>query len=553
MRGDMLTVRDALELPAFDAAEIVAGDSGLDNVIRWVHIVDIPEATFDWARGGELLLTSGVPFTEEPGSGESLIASLAEKGLAGVVLSRGHALERAPERMRRAADEQDLPLIEVPPDVPFIELTEAVFTYLVDQQYALHAQAEDIHRELMNLVLEGDTLQGLAEALASFLDRSVAVESEAFDVLASSRVGPVDEARKRSVAEGRTTPELAERLLERGIYERLLEQRGAMRVPPMPDLGMTMERIVAPIIVARRIIGYVWIIAGDRDLTELDELAIGHAATAAAVLLLKEREVQDAELRLRGDLLDQLLALEGPPRPELVERVQKLGFHANRPYEVTVIQGRTPAGESQLSLPRKIERWLNQVNGPALVVPRGEQVVVLLQSGHPPQALPLARRLVDSMDHPAQPLRVGVGEPVDELVKVRRSYGQAAEALRIAQDLGREPGVYGFRDLGLYHWLHHLAPDVLSANPYLQAVRELARHDRQHNGELLTTLEAFLEAGGHRTVASAQLNIHRNTLAYRLERIQEELGLDPTDPTLQAELVVALRAYRLRGEEDQTH
>lgn len=546
----MLTVRDALRLPAFAEAELVAGDPGLDNEIRRVHIVDIPAPTLNWARGGELLLTSGLSLAEDPDSGIELIARLSQKDMAGLVLSTGHAVDRAPQGMMEEAEALEFPLIEVPEHVPFIDLTEAIFTTIIDEHYSLRAQADEIRRSLMKLVLEGDTLQGVADALASFLSRSIAVESEAFDVLAAARVGPVDEARKRSVAEGRTSPELAERLLERGIYDELLEQRRPMRVPPMLDLGMTMDRIVAPIIVARRIIGYVWIIAGDRELNELDELAIDHAATAAAVLMLKEREVQDAELRLRGDLLDQLLGLSGAPGPDLAERVHKLGFNVNRPYQVMIVQGRPPAGESQLSLPRKIERWLNQVDGPALVVPRGERVVVALQSGRPAQGLPLARRLIKSMDHPAQPLRVGVGDPVGDLKDLNRSYGQAAEAIRVAEELGKPPAVYSFQSLGMYHWLHHLPEEVLEGNRYLQAVRSLAEHDREQNGELLPTLEAFLNAGGQRSAAAEELNIHRNSLAYRLRRIEDVLDLDPTAPDHQAELTIALRAHRLRSERE---
>ncbi len=542
----MLTVRDALQLPAFAEAELVAGASGLDNEIRRVHIVDIPAPSLNWARGGELLLTSGLSLAEDPESGQKLITRLSRKGLAGLVLSTGPAVDRAPLGMLDAAEGREFPLIEVPGHVPFIDLTEAIFTKIIDEHYALRTQAEQIRRSLMKLVLAGDTLQGVADALASFLGRSIAVESEAFDVLAAARVGPVDEARKRSVAEGRTSPELAERLLERGIYDELLEKRGPMRVPPMPDLDMTMERIVAPIIVAQRIIGYVWIIAGDRDLNELDELAIDHAATAAAVLMLKNREVQDAELRLRGDLLDQLLSLSGAPEPDLAERVHKLGFNVNRPYQVMIIQGRPPAGESQLSLARKIERWLNQVDGPALVVPRGDRVVVALQSGRPAQGVPLARRLVESMDHPAQPLRVGVGNSVDSLQDLSRSYGQAAEALRIAEELNRPAAVYSFHSLGMYHWLHHLPEEVLEGNRYLHAVRALADHDQTQKGELLSTLEAFLDAGGQRSAAAEKLNIHRNSLAYRLRRIEEVLNLDPTHPAHQAELTIALRAHRLR-------
>jgi hypothetical protein len=88
------------------------------------------------------------------------------------------------------------------------------------------------------------------------------------------------------------SPEVTKRLLETGIYQQLLTKMRAVRVEPMPDLGMTMERIVAPIMVEREIHGYIWIISGSRPLTELDEMAIRHRATVAAFLIFKEQAVR---------------------------------------------------------------------------------------------------------------------------------------------------------------------------------------------------------------------------------------------------------------------
>ena len=63
-------------------------------------------------------------------------------------------------------------------------------------------------------------------------------------------------------------------------------KRQPVRLEAQPDLGMTMERIVSPIVVGGEIYGYIWIVAGDHPLTDLDELALDHAATVAAQLAL---------------------------------------------------------------------------------------------------------------------------------------------------------------------------------------------------------------------------------------------------------------------------
>jgi purine catabolism regulator len=540
----MLTVREALDLPALEAAELVAGEGGLENAVRWVHIVDLPHPKFEWVQGGELLLTSGYGLSDDK---QNPIPMLAAKGLAGIVLSLGERFERTPSVLRAAADVHDLPIIETPPDLAFVELTEAILREILDQQYSLRQQGDEIQRSLMDKVLAGDSLQDVAEALAEILGRSITVESEAFDVLAAAEAGPVDEARVRSVRAGRTNPELAEELIERGIYSRLLNERRPIHVAPMPELGMTMERIVAPVLVAQKIVGYVWIISGDRAMTDLDELAIDHAATVAAVILLKEREVRRAELERRGDLLEQLLEVKDPPEAALVERVHRIGFRSDRPFQVLLIEGAPAASERTHALPRNVERWLEEVNGPAMVSSRAELVVVVLQSQAPGLGAPLAERLVAELSHPSLPLRIGVGGPVDELTELRTSFNQATEALELAHGLGRGEGTVTFAELGMLHWLHHLPEELLRENAYFRAIGTLTLHDASHGGELLDSLEAYLRSGGKATQAAQTLSIHRNTLAYRLRRIEELLGLDMSQPRARFELYAALQAYRMRA------
>lgn len=62
----MLTLREALEMPVFATAQVVAGHAGLDNEIRWVHIVEIPDAHYQWKRRGVLLLTAGYGLRDAP-------------------------------------------------------------------------------------------------------------------------------------------------------------------------------------------------------------------------------------------------------------------------------------------------------------------------------------------------------------------------------------------------------------------------------------------------------------------------------------------------------
>lgn len=571
----MLTVRDALAMEVFAGAKVVAGATGLGNEIRWVHIVDMPDSQFKWVKGGELLLTTGFGLKARPEKQATLVPDLAAKGMSGLVLSTGYYFDAAPKVMREAGDRLGFPIVEVPPELMFIDVTEAIFTRIVNEQYDLQQRAYAIHRRLTELVLEGGNLAQVAEALAGALERSVAIESAAFRTLAAAEHGPTDTLWSQS-APDQVPPELIQRFLGQGIYERLSAERRPLRVKPLPDLGMTMERVAASIIVDRQVYGYVWIIAGDRPLTELDTLAIDHAATVSALLMLRDKAVREAEQRARGDLFEQWLAGAAPEGP-----AHQLGMRLDRSHAVFVITGAAATAD----LAAEVERWLREEGQAALVVAREERVVAAIESKTAEHSRAVAEALDaalwprsragdaersrrDSPHAPTAfaspgatahrergdraPILIGVGQAYPARAGLRRSYDEALEASQIGVLMGRRQGLVAFADLGLMHWLFHLSAEQQAENRYVQVVSDLRDYDEQHHGDLLHTLETYLDSGNALAEASAALNVHRNTLLYRLRRIEELTGLDLKNPANRLNLHIALKSFRIKAEKNRT-
>lgn len=541
----MLTLREALKFPCFERARVVAGEGGLDRVVRRVHVVDIPDATYTWGKDG-LLLTAGYGLKDSPERQAALIPALARNGLAGMVFSTGWYFESTPQVIRAAAEAHEFPVIEVPPDVEFISITEQLYTEIVNHEFALKERADDIHHRLTQLVLEGGDLAALTRTLADILERSVLIENVASEVLATAQHGPVDEARSRAVEIGRTPPERVQHLLRRGLYSELQTRRSPVRFGTIPDLGMTMERVVAPIVVGREIYGYLWVVAGDHPLTDLDELAINHAATVAALVMLKEQAVRDAQQTSRGDFLAQLLRLEGDPDSLLLERARAAGYQFDPSHQVLFALSR-PVGSGTLAqTAARLDNWLYGLGEWGLVVARERGVALVVESKLATTGQRLAERLAAEISNPAQPLMVGVSDvhPADK--SLRRLYDEANEAAEIGQRLRPDPPIVCFWELGLLDWLYRLPADAMRSNPYWLKIEMLAQHDSRTNSDLLHSLEAYLEYGGALAEAAAAINVHRNTLLYRLGRIEEIADVDLKEVKQRLNLHVALKGYRLK-------
>ncbi len=544
----MLTVRQAIELPVFSPARLVAGKLGLDNPIHWVHIVDIPEAHYEWKRRGVLLLTAGFGLRDDNDRQAALIPKLVEQGFAGLVLCVGYYFDETPAEIKQAADSLNFPIIETPPDLLFIEITEAILERIVNRQFALLQQSNRISAQLTELVLQGANLDELAARLADLLQRSITIEDPAFRILASAQHGAVDEARQRSLVNGRTTPEVAQYLLNAGIYTQLLERMVPLRVPPIPELQMNMERFVAPIIVDREIHGYIWILAGDHPLTELDELAISHGATVAALILFKDLAVRQAEETLRGDFMERLLRGENESGA-FSEQAVKLNYHPEQPHQVFLIDAPLTIGGDTGLFQQSVGQWLQAQELVPLMTWRDEQLVVVLENDADETGEQIASDLAQKLSHPAQQVLIGVGKAYQSLEDnagcVRRSFEEAREALHIALAMGQNEGVITFNDLGLLYWLYHVPPEKWAGNLYLKHVHTLVAYDERRNTKLVRTLEMYLDHGGSLVDTAQALFIHRNTLLHRLERIEKLCAVDLHDPLQRLNMHTAVKSYRL--------
>jgi len=125
----MLTVRELLgDLDV----RLLAGEAGLELPVRWVHISELLDPT-PWLSGGEVLLTTGMQL-EGAARQREFITRLADHQLAGLGFGTGFGHDSVPEAIVEVAAERQFPVFEVPYEVPFIAITEAAFTQLVNEQ-----------------------------------------------------------------------------------------------------------------------------------------------------------------------------------------------------------------------------------------------------------------------------------------------------------------------------------------------------------------------------------------------------------------------------------
>jgi purine catabolism regulator len=158
----------------------------------------------------------------------------------------------------------------------------------------------------------------------------------------------------------------------------------------------------------------------------------------------------------------------------------------------------------------------------------------------------LARLLFRAaQDASAGTLSAGVGRACANLGDLPQAAAEARDALRIGRRVHGDGKLVSYADLGLYRLLHILRDSAELRTFYEQTLGPLADYDRRTGQNLIETLEVFFECHGNLSQTAQRLHHHRNSLLYRVGRIQEISGLDLEDPEARLSLQVALKARRL--------
>lgn len=138
---------------------LVSGEEAASRHVRWVHSTELLDPT-PWLRGGELLLSTGLQL-DSARSQRELIRRLAEHKIGGLGLGTGFAHKRLPPALVEQAKESSFPLFEVPYELPFIAITERVFSQLLDERYEIlqRSMAGDVLADALTGRLYPEELQ----------------------------------------------------------------------------------------------------------------------------------------------------------------------------------------------------------------------------------------------------------------------------------------------------------------------------------------------------------------------------------------------------------
>ena len=538
----LVSVSEVLRLALPPSTEVVAGAAGLGNTATWVRLLRTRPTSLGRIENGEiwLLSTAALQLMGDRRSVARMVSDMAQAGVVAFVTP-----EVLGPEARAAADLAATPILRVPAEISLAEIEKAVIAVLVDRDRAIGQRVHEVYERLLATLIEDRGLELISDIVAEVTSKAVYLLDEHFQPTLQTgggqRVADILADVRRRYWEGQLG----------NVSERPIVVRSADQEPTAVALR--------PLTLRGAIEGYLALIGPVEDFADFDHQVADRAASVLAIELAKQSAVVEARLRLQGDFLSGLLDDPNPPDEALLDRARRLGYDLSRPHLAFVLRPRECDG-SNGTVARGQQRFVDAARRRLVVA---DVTTLLREHEGSVQVLMPCPPDVDASHIDAtlgwvEQLRAGLQESlapdsIAVVAGVGRSPGpettpfaamrEATRAADIAASMPLDsPAALHFGRLGALRLIFHLAD-----NPELRAFQRdqlgpLEISDSTRRSEFVRTLDAFLRAGGNHMRAARALNVHRNTLIYRLERIQELLGgTDLEDPETRLNLQLALK------------
>lgn len=294
------------------------------------------------------------------------------------------------------------------------------------------------------------------------------------------------------------------------------------------------------------------VLRGHPGLDPVDQLTLERAAMVTSLLLLARRSAAEAEQRVRGELLDDLLdARDRDPRL-LGDRARRLRADLDAAHVVLAARLDATAADADQEADARRRLWAAASHLAAtrhgLAAARDGGTVLLLPLPAGDGATDLARRTARQLGTAVhEAVTVGASAPVEDLAAhpdaVAAAYTEARRCLDALRLLGRSGDGAAAEDFGFLGLL--LAGDQNVSGFVERTIGQVVAYDERRGTELLRTLDAYFACGMSPARTKDALHVHVNTVAQRLERVGRLLGDDWQSPDRALEIQLALRLHRL--------
>ncbi|MGI6684120.1 MAG: PucR family transcriptional regulator [Bacillota bacterium] len=538
-----ISVQEMIDNQLLDGAKLIAGQKGLNRKIRQLNVMEVPDI-LNWVSEGEFLLTTLYSIKDDEEAKRKLLPDLYHKGISAIGIKPGRYIDQIPDVMVKFSNEVGLPLFTIAENTSFAKIINNVNSYVFNKYLSFLKHSENVHRQLMDVVLNDGGIKALVHVLARIIGNPVLIADFGLE---QSEADSLDD-------------NLTVQTLEETVKKKKYSESPSQGYEQFQDClnGKNVQSFIFPIKAGNRILGNIFIWEWAKPLQRNDFRSIENCTAFAALEMLKLRAVLDVQSKYQQEFIEDLLSPESQLRVAALDKAKYFGFNTSIPHAVCFVQeegvneGEVSDEEHNLRLRKVIETYFKNHRKDILCAIRKNSFIFL----YPFRTTSLSkakseiffecRKFLSYMDSYLKntKLIIGIGRAYHEPLSLWKSYLEARKGI-IAAGLVNTDRVIHFDDLGVYRILSMVAAGEEASLFCRDILAPLIEYDSNNNRDLMETLEVYFKFNGNLKAVSKAMFTHYNTIIYRIQRIEEILQLKLTDPEDRLCIELALKLYKL--------
>ncbi|MEK4131326.1 PucR family transcriptional regulator ligand-binding domain-containing protein [Solibacillus sp. FSL W8-0474] len=485
----MITVKEVLNRKYFESAKVVAGQSGLNHAIKWIHILEVIDVK-QLITGNELILTTGVILKDNEQGFLNFVQQLSDLEVAGLCIELGMYIQVVPESVVNLANSLDFPLIVFQEIVPFIGITQDLHTAIIHQQYDILRQLEDYSQKINNYVLKVNDKAKILQYMQKYLNVNTYFE----------------------VNKG-TSLAIPDKKIEN--YKDFIN---SLNNKNKASLEMTLFD---------QVYGTVHIYSEKREITELDLLILDRTVVTLSQFVLRDLYIEEKLESENRKFFEKWL--EGKNSDDEIryfieESDQKLKQNG---WMVMIHQMRRKNIIKDLTNYKiNLRQALQKEGFYTFIVEQSQYLIFILNDLGPEDTYKerMKRAMNELINQYRLDTLIAVGKYVSHYNELKESYQTAQETLQIR--MTNMELSYFYDELLLYHMVKVLQNNNSLMQAAKEKIEKLSQYDSKHNTNLIQTLDIYFQCNGLKKETAEKLFIVRQTLYHRLEKVEQIIGND---------------------------
>ncbi|WP_055668893.1 PucR family transcriptional regulator [Desnuesiella massiliensis] len=544
---------------------VIAGEGGLNQEMISINMMENPD-TLKWIKAGEFLLTTGYFMKDDEELQLEFINQLSKINAAGIGIKKNRYIGELSPRVLAQADNFRLPIISIPYEYSLSDVSSIFYKELYERQSEVLRKSLNIHEQLMNIVLSGGGIEELSKELINLIHNPLLIANEYGEIIANEGLLDANKMDEELFIKYEQETMVNIDILK-SYYNNISKEmpREAIKLITKA-LGEEITYRIKPIVSEREIYGYIIVGELESKMAELDYIAVERASVIILLERMKQRAIDETKQLMRRDFFDDLLEGKIHSESELENLAMIYGLKPRLNYSCMVVEFKNIndnvlqyytekkfASQFREDIFKVVETIGLKAQVKTVSIIRGGYLIIFIpfknEENHKENrdfcvsyGSILEKALMEKYED--YQLSIGIGKSYTILHQAK-SFKEAMESIRIANQFGSDKNIVHFDDFMIYHLLNSSGNTDMLKDFYNNSIRTLAEYDSRNNTDLVSTLEVYFQCKSNMSEAAKNLYIHRNTLLYRLDKIKEILNTDLENGEENLELQLGIHIMKL--------